>query len=336
MVLYLIGIDYKSAPISIRESVHKARNEIVDFWKNTGEEKAVLFTCNRIELYGASENVFQITDILDLFYSRFSALFERSYVRLGTRRVIEHMLRLSCGLESQVKGEEEVLAQLDSWVNEYSFPWILRNIWKEVLIRAEDIRIRSGIEEKSSNIAEIIFKRLIESRKKDIVIVGTGKIARLFSENKPAGINLHFVARKKHKRAKQLARWSEGKAVLLDDLRELLLRADAVISATSSPHYVLKKEHFVDITEKRIEPLDLYDLAMPRDIEPAVQNISGISLKNLDDLDQLFRGYAKTLEENIKSAESLIRQHSAELLEGRYEDSYKGRGASELISVETG
>ena len=92
----------------------------------------------------------------------------------------------------------------------------------------------------------------------------------------------------------------------------------------------------MDITEKRIEPLDLYDLAMPRDIEPAVQNISGISLKNLDDLDQLFRGYAKTLEENIKSAESLIRQHSAELLEGRYEDSYKGRGASELISIETG
>ncbi|MBU4312634.1 MAG: hydroxymethylbilane synthase [Candidatus Omnitrophica bacterium] len=282
MILYLIGIDHKSATIQEREPLYRRRSEITDFWKGIGEDHVALFTCNRIELYGISEDIFSVSRAIGLFQERFPEFSEYSYVKEGRDEVIEHAFRLACGLESRIIGEKEILKQLDSWIKEDSFPLIWKNIWSEVLDRAKHIRASSGLDSVKNNIAKIVFKDL--GFKKNIVIIGTGKIAQIFSENKPLGVNLYFVARKKHKKAKRLAKESGGSAVLLDDLGKLLLGADAVISATSSPHYVLRKEHFLDILQKRNRPLFLYDLAVPRDIEPGVGRIPGIFLQNLDDL----------------------------------------------------
>ena len=311
MILYLIGIDYRSAPISLREPIYRRRSEIVSFCRDTGEEISALFTCNRIELYGISENIFQAARSIKLFQERFPHVFELSYVKQGTEEVIEHALRLACGLESQIAGEEEITQQLNSWVSQDSFSWVSREIWNEILVRAEDIRIKSGLKGVKDNIAKIIFKDL-EGQKK-MVVIGTGKIARVFSENKPAGVSLYFAARKKHKRATRLARQAGAKAILLDDLPDAFLRADAVISATSSPHYVLKKGHFLDISKKRQRPLYVYDLAVPRDVEPDAGKVPGIFLQNLDDLDPVFKEHNKALDSHIKKAELLILHHIFEI-----------------------
>ena len=249
MILYLIGINYKVAPLAIRESIYRTRKEIIDFWQDKEEERVALFTCNRIELYGVSENIFSAANTIELFREKFPDVFERSYVKQGNREVIEHALRLSSGLESQIIAEKEILEQLNSWIKESSFPWIFKKIWKEILTRTEDIRSKSGLKYVNNNVARIIFRHL--SNHKEIALVGTGKIAQVFSENKPDGVSLHFVARKKHKRAARLARRSGGRALLLDDLPGLLLSVDAVISATKSPHYILKKEYLSNIVQRR-------------------------------------------------------------------------------------
>lgn len=311
MILYLIGIDYKVAPLAIRESIYKARKEILDFWQVKGEERSALFTCNRIELYGISENIFSAANTINLFRAKFPDLFERFYVKQGNTEVIEHALRLACGLESQIAGEEEITVQLNSWVRQKFFPWILRKVWSEVLTRAEDVRVKSGLKEARSNIATVIFNDL--NKQREIVIIGTGKIAFLLAENRPSWANLHFVARKKHKVAARLARQSGGRAVLLDELERLLLETDAVISATSSPHYILEKRHLLDVAEKRDRPLYVYDLAVPRDIEPDAGAIPGIFLKDLDDLDLIFKQHNQDLNSYIKKAELLILHHIFEV-----------------------
>ncbi|MDP8229721.1 MAG: hypothetical protein P9L93_01300 [Candidatus Gorgyraea atricola] len=331
MILYLIGISYKEAPLSLRESIYRARKEIIEFWQKPGRSSAALFTCNRVELYGASLDIFSAAKTIESFQIRFPWISERSYVKFGDREVVEHALRLACGLESQVIGEEEILEQLNSWIRQASFPLALRRIWNDILGKVETIRIKSGLKEVKANIATIIFKDL--DKPKEIVIVGTGKIARVFSKNKPDGINLNFVARKKHKQARQLANQSGGRAILLDDLEQLLLSADVLISATSSPHYVLKKEHFLNIVKKRNKPIYLYDLAAPRDIEPDVGNIPGIFLQNLDDLNIVFEQHKRSLNSYIKKAELLVQDHYKEN-DDVY--SYQNRGAAEPVGVKTG
>ena len=311
MDLYLIGIDYKSVPISLREPLYRRGNEIASFWKGISKDTAVLFTCNRIEVYGVSEDIFQAAGIIKLFQERFPRIFEISYVKNGIDEVIEHALRLSCGLKSQVIGEEEIVKQLSSWIKQDSFPYVLKKIWEEVLTRAQEVRVKSGLKGVKNNIATLIFKDL--GKQKEIVVVGTGKIAQVFSENKPQGVNLHFVACKKHKRARQLARQSGGRAILFDDLRDVFLLADAVVSATKSPHYVLKKRHFSGIAPKPKGPLYLYDLAVPRDIEPDIADIPGIFLQNLDDLGRIFKQHNSSLSESIKKAELLILHHIFEI-----------------------
>ncbi len=310
MILYLIGIDYKRVPLSIRESIYRNRKEINDFWQDVEEEVAVLFTCNRIEVYGIFEDLFSVNRSICLFQNRFPQAFETAYVKEGTNEVIQHALELSCGLKSQIVGEKEILEQLKSWLRQSSFPLLLKDVWYKVLTYAQDIRFKSGLNEVKNNIARIIFKDVSLKGQKDIIVIGTGRIAQLLAENKPPEVNLHFVSRKRHSRARQLARYSGGKAILLKDLPNMLLKADIVVSATASPHYVLKKKY---LSRRKNKLLYLYDLAVPRDIEPEVGNIEGVILKNLDDLDIFFKQHNQHLSLYTQKVQFLI-DKSVEIL----------------------
>ena len=218
MVLYLIGVDYNTADLRTREAVYGIRDEVVRFWLVPGKQRAALFTCNRIELYGISADIFSASRKIEAFRNRFPLIFEHSYVKQGNEKVVEHALRLAVGLESQLRGEREVFEQLMAWTEQRSFPGLLKGIWTDVLVKAEDISAASGLDEHEDNIAKVIFndlnRRIDLDKEKKIAIIGTGKVARIFSENKEDRTTLYFVARKKHKRARRLARLSNSTAVL--------------------------------------------------------------------------------------------------------------------------
>ena len=336
MVLYLIGVDYNTANLKVREDIYKLRDEITCLWQAPGQEKAVLFTCNRIELYGLAGDIFLASSEIEKFRERFSLVFKHSYVKQGSQEVIEHALRLAVGLESQVKGEREILEQLRRWIRQEPFPRTLKRIWTEVLISSEEIRSGSDLNDRNNNIAGIIFddldKRFEQKQEKEIAVIGTGKVAQIFAENNRDGINLHFVARRKLNRAQRLARRSGGKAILPEGLGGLILSVDAMVSATSSPHRVLNHGHFSNIGARRKPPLYLYDLAMPRDVAPDVKDIPGVFLQDLDDLGVVFRRHNKELDGCIKKAELLILHHIFAIAEQVKENkgvySYQGRDAA--------
>ncbi|MDD5595530.1 MAG: hypothetical protein PHY94_04700 [Candidatus Omnitrophica bacterium] len=317
MDFYLIGIDYKSASLELREEILKKRKVIQEFWnKHHSQQAAILSTCNRFEIYCLGENSLDARLHILLFKNYFSGLFNNAYVKLGRENVFNHLLRLASGLESQFRGEAQIVEQMELWLGHNSISFGMRNLWEEALIFAKEIRLKSGLNQIENNIATIIYHDLLkkknESRQLKVVIVGTGKIAQLLADYCPQNVLLYFVSHKHHFRAIELAQKSKGEVLSFKELADLIPYLDALISATSSPHFVLGKEVF--LKTERVQPFYLYDLALPRDIDPEAGNIKGIVLKNLDSLAACFEEYNANLREKINLAEYLI---SARLEEDR-------------------
>jgi len=290
MNFYLIGINYKTAPIDIREGLYKRRKDILIFWENCADvESAVFFTCNRIEIYIVSQNPDQAISRISQFKKNFQAFFGHDYVKSGRQNVFNHGLRLSLGLESQIKGEQHIFYQLKKWAEENSSKHYLSALWADIF----NSRQEPGA--KAVNIGDVVIydiaKRIGFKAPLEIAVVGTGKIAQIFSEVVIPQANINFYAHKNFKQADIFAKRAGGRAFFLKDLYKTLSQADVLISATSSPHYILKKDDLSKALIGRKKQLYIYDLAMPRDVEPLAKDIEMIFLQNLDDLEQSIKEF---------------------------------------------
>lgn len=295
MYFYLTGIDYNSAPIEARERLYRNRKDISEFCLRS-QGAVVLVTCNRIEIYGVTEYPDDAFSAVSGFFKTFPDFAKYAYTIYGAKKVFSHALRLAAGLKSQVKGELQILAQLESWISAADFPAPLKILWDEAILLSRDLRRLAGFYDENNNIASFIFEDIRKNvqRKEscEILVIGTGKIAELFARFRPYNARLNFVAHRNFQKAEALAARSAGKAWLLKDMPSILGKVDAVISATNSPHHVLKKKHFEGCLAERNQGLFIYDLSMPRGVEPEVISVPGVSLYNIDELQTLLKqGY---------------------------------------------
>jgi len=340
MVFYLIGIDYKRAPLSVREAVYRKRKSI-DEYLAAGDFKQteILYTCNRTEFYGVANNLFEARASIDILRKEFSDFSNHGYVILGQKNLFRYLLRLATGLESQIKGELQILQQLYAWHLQASFSRPIFDLVHKALSSARDIRIKSGLSRTENNIATLVFKdltrRIKNKERLEVVIVGTGKIAELFAANKYLQFCLCFAGHKNYRKAQELARRSKGEALMLKDLPEALLRIDALISATSSPHFLFNEDYFRKVLVRSDKPLYLYDLAIPRDINPDVGNLKWVILNNPDTLTEVFNEHNKSQLTNLLLAEDMIEEIMKEYEEIFYEDDFKDRDTAELLSFKT-
>jgi glutamyl-tRNA reductase len=162
------------------------------------------------------------------------------------------------------------------------------------------------------NIAALLFDAIRESITAseilEIVVIGTGKIAELFAAYRPKRVRLRFAAHKNFLKAKELATLAAGEAISFRELPAALLRADVLISATSSPHFILSQENLLQIAAGRPRPIYIYDLAIPRDIEPQDRWLENIVLKNLDDLSPVFQAHNLKIQEKLEKAQYFIEE----------------------------
>lgn len=334
MIFYSLGIDYKSAPLEVREAVFKERREISDFWQVYNPQAAILCTCNRLEIYAGAKNASEYSEIVETFIKRFEGFSYYGYLKYGRQAVFKHALRLASGLESQLTGELQILNQLNSWISKDSFPLPLRQLWLQVLALSRDIRVQSGLNEDSRNIANIVFsdlrKRAKFSGKMKIMLVGTGKIAQLIASACPPNTQLYIVAGKNFSKAAVLANQFNASAIAIRDLAKSLPAADALLSATASPHYVLKKEHFQNVG-KRSTPLFIYDLAMPRDVEPQVRDIPGLFLQDLEGLKGLFYQENNKISGRIHLAQYLVEEAMKKYKDNLNEEVFEDRHAAQPV-----
>jgi glutamyl-tRNA reductase len=313
MNFYLIGINYKTVPDQVRELAYRQRHCIKDFCREELKGQAsVLFTCNRVEIYGFTRGTFIDVDVFLKIKEVFPEIFSHGYFKSNTHEALCHFLRLACGLDSQIRGEGQIVEQLRSWIAKDIVSCELRNKLESVLEWAIDIRALSNIDDFKKDIVDFTLEdcrdHLDDLKGKSVLVIGTGKVAELISCKDLSGSIIYFAARKKHAKARKLAFDVGGELISFDDLPKIIAEVDVVISATSSPHPIITGGKLTQWIQARSKDLYMYDLAMPKDIEIDDENISGVKLYDADDLTVLLDAYHNDLNPIISKMESLVKK----------------------------
>lgn len=340
MTFFSLGVNYKIIPYKKREALYRLRRVIEEYWKRKAPGSvSTLATCNRIEIHGIAHSEKWINSIIGDFLDKYPQ-FKEAHIAYGRKEIFKRGLRLACGLESQLKGEYQILWQIEKWTKEEDFPGLLLALWENIIEVSKKIRKYAGLDKNRINIAILLFdefeKHILLKRKKRVMVIGTGKIAELIACSSPKNVHLLFAARKNYARAKKLAQLAEGEALLFDEIPDKLIEVDAVISATSSVHYVLKPNHFKEALKKRKSLLYIYDIAVPSDVAPDVSLIPFIRVVTLDDLVEKFNQKDNSIFKQIEFAAELIEKEMLNYRELFNEKIYTHRNAPQYTCQQTG
>ncbi len=312
MEIFLFGISHRTSPVRVREKYTLTKKKITEFLKeisryNLISELVVLVTCNRFEVYVVTGD---LDDTIKIFIEKLQVVSDdlKYFYSLENKSVVEHLFKVSCGLDSQVIGENEILGQVKDAYFLAKELGLTKKVFNKLFQKAIQVgkyaRTKTEISSGNISVVSVVMKMIekifstIENKK--IVVISTGKIGELLSKyliNK--NVRTVFVANKNYERAIELAKKVSGKAIKFDKLSEEIKDADIIISATSSPHFVLKREDISRITKNK---LIIFDLAVPRDVEPSIKNLESITLYDLDDINVIIEeNYEKKLQEAHKA-----------------------------------
>ena len=325
--LGLIGISHKTAPVEVREKValseEEQRTAIQHLTENLKVDGAmVLSTCNRTEVYISNENLDTAIEQTKLWLNELKKCTEYTDASITyTQRdetVVEHFFKVLSGLDSQIIGEQQITGQVkdsydlthklngtDSLINKlFNFAMqAKKKVHNDTFLSDGTVSISfAGVE-----LARKIFSDLAD---KNVLLIGAGKTAELaafhFQEN---GVKNIHVANRTLARAEELAQKLGGRAYTLEQLDEVLLNTDIVISATSSEEYVVTPELITPVAKKRrYKSIFLIDLAIPRDIDPEIDKTNGIFLYNLDDLQDIVQSNLEKRKKEIPKSLKIIHE----------------------------
>lgn len=255
MNFLVVGTSYKYAPIEIRERIAFTKRrlaEAVSFFGNV----VILSTCNRVEIYTDAD--LDLRWLLCRYHEVHPKDIYPYLYRYEGREAFIHMCKVASGLDSQIFGENEILGQVRFAYNTAKPKGLLNKMFVDAFRVARKIRRNMNAD---VGIVNTVASFLGQIEGKRIIVIGRGEVAkgivRKLSEVAPHSIILSEV--------QPHSTW-------------LYKEADIIVSATGSPHIVIKKE---DLPEK---PLIILDLAVPRDVDPRVKEIKGVQLFNLDDV----------------------------------------------------
>ncbi|MCL4417940.1 MAG: glutamyl-tRNA reductase [Actinobacteria bacterium] len=306
MSIIAAGTNYKYCPLPVREKLYFFRSKLAGYLNDLVSYPSIragfiLSTCNRVEIYASVNDINKGFTSLRGFLAFSHGLREESvnpflYTFKG-RNAIQHLSRVAAGLDSQIIGESQIVEQVIFAFNEANkqgaIDGLLEQAFEEALALAQDIRRETGILHQEFSLADLVLEAIRKNypnfRNKKVLILGVGKVSELVTKHlKEMGLDSVFIANKTFDKAKLLAESINAKVVRFDALKKELRNADIVISATGSPHLILKKEDILDVinTQHRRDDSNLLiiDLGIPRNVDPEIKNIKGVKLLNLDEL----------------------------------------------------
>lgn len=297
------------------------------------EECAVLKTCNRVEVYVVSPKGSKVL----LEFAKHMKVSSRIIDFLDHEESLRHLLRLACGLESMIVGEDQILGQMKELFmmakKAHAVGKTLDTAFNKAIQVGKRVRNETGINKGSVSIgsAAVELAEKIQGGLdgKTIMVIGAGEMGTLVSKalaNK--NINVIYVANRTFDKAETLACELDGKAIRYESMEKYIPKSDVVISATSAPHYVLTKEIISRVMGKRKKELMLIDIGNPRNIEGSVEDIPGVCLYNIDSLRSISEANLEKRWEEAKKAELII-EEELELLKKQY----KRQQADNIISA---
>ncbi len=323
--LLALGVSHKTAPLDLRERLSLTEGRAVGALRELTDaagihEAAAISTCNRTELY------LVVSDPVEAESTALGVLTRQAEIRptellghlysLRSGEAVRHLFRVTAGLDSMIVGEAEIQGQVKrayelALVEGGTGP-ILNRLFRGALAAGGRARDETGISEKGVSISsvavELARRTLGDLADRRVLVIGAGETAELVARALVArGVATVFVANRHYDRAIGLAQRFGGGAVRFEELPEQLELADIVVSATNSPHHIVERDDVAAVMATREgRPLLLVDIAVPRDIEPACREIAGVSLHDIDDVQQIVERNAGGREAEARRAERII------------------------------
>jgi glutamyl-tRNA reductase len=290
--LTLAGVSHHRAPIELRERVALDLDACRALADRLGSEAVVLSTCNRTEIYLAREehaDEVAVTAFAEIADDRGGELASALY-RLRDEAAALHLFRVAAGLDSLVPGEGEILGQVRTAFEVGSTGPFLDKLFRQALHAGRRVRLETAIGESPASVpaaaaalAQQVFGELAGRR---VLLLGAGKMSEATARNLASrGAGIGAVANRTPAHGEELAGRLGAGAIALDAVSGELEQADVVVSATSAVDHVLSRNAVAAaLRARKGRPLLLVDLAVPRDLDPAINELEGCFLYDVDDL----------------------------------------------------
>jgi len=324
--IILIGVNHKTAPIELREKLAfsdtqtQAAMELLHQSSHISEAM-IISTCNRVEVVMVTSNHTLAPETVLSFISKTKSVSPprvkaAAYIYSGDDAV-RHMFRVASSLDSMMIGEPQILGQVKTAyktaVNHKSTGVILNQLLHKAFSVAKRIRSETGIGGHAVSISyaavELARKIFDSLDDKIVLLVGAGEMAELAVEHliqKTSSKNF-LVANRTFSVGVELAGRFNGKAIRLEEIPDKLAHVDIIISSTGSPDFVITKNHVKPIMRKRKNrPLFFIDIAVPRDIDPAINRISNAYVYDIDDLQGIIHENIETRNKESIKAERIV------------------------------
>jgi glutamyl-tRNA reductase len=309
MRLSLVGLSHHVAPVALRERVTLDITAAAALAREAGDA-VCLSTCNRTELYLADGDDDRVVSMLE---DLAGVSLDGVLYRLRDEPAALHLFRVAAGLDSLVPGEGEILGQVRAAYDSVSPGPLLDRVFRQALAVGKRVRTETAIGESPASVSSAaaalaaqVFGDLAGRR---VMLIGAGRIGELAAGNLASrGARIAYVANRTLEAGRRLADRFDGSAIALSDVPAHLSEIDVVVSSTSSTEHVLRAE---DVPARRGRPLFFIDIAVPRDLDPAIGSLDGCFLYDIDDLEAVVAETLAGRRAEAGRAEQLVGEEGA-------------------------
>lgn len=303
--LLCLGLNYRTTPVEVRERIAFPEAHLPEALREVRalpgfEESVVLSTCNRVELYAVQETLRGRSgfDLLrDYLVEHFQLEAEHaealSFYHLESEEAVRHLFRVVSGMDSMVLGETEIFGQVKqaykTALESEATGKTLNKLFQQAFQVGKKVRNETSIQRGSTSVGSVavdLCEKVFDLKQCRVMLVGAGEMSRTCAQSLMSrGAKSVIVSNRSYDRAVELAAEMGGRALKFDEWEKVLHETDVIISSTSAPHFVIKPEMVEQVMRKRRwEPLFIIDIAVPRDVDPKVNEIEGVYLYDIDAL----------------------------------------------------
>jgi glutamyl-tRNA reductase len=323
MRFQLIGVNHNTAPVEVRERLAIPESRLPEACKKLSEhpgidEGMILSTCNRVEILANTKNGAgaDLRGFLQNYFKIDGGELNKHLYEYNEQEAVRHLFRVAASLDSMVVGEPQILGQVKEAYATARAVGAVRAQLDQLVTRAfavaKRVRTETAVGSSSVSVASVaveLAKKIFGNLQgKHVYLVGAGKMSELAARHLMAhGCASIFVANRTYDRAVSLAYKFKGHAIHFEDLHNTCDRADIVITSTGAPHAIFRREHGeVFLARRKNRPMFFIDIAVPRDVDPAMNKLDGIFVYDIDDLQQAVASHVADRRKEAERAEAIV------------------------------
>jgi glutamyl-tRNA reductase len=321
-----LGVNYRTTPVELRERVAFPETTLPEADRQVQTlpgfgESVIVSTCNRVEIYATHDAPDPHTTLIDFMVRHFHLAPDQAEAlvcyKLDAVEAARHLFRVVSGLDSMVLGETEIFGQVKQAykvaLEAGTTARDLNKLFQRAFTVGKLVREKTAIQRGSTSVGSVavdLAGKIFDLKSCRVMLIGAGEMARTCAQSLLSrGAKSIIVSNRSHDRAVELATEFKGTAMKFDEWEHALHEVDIVISSTSAPHFVVKPELVQKVMRlRRGHPLFLIDIAVPRDIDPAVNELEDVYVYDIDALSAIAEDGRRERERQLALCEQLIEE----------------------------